>query len=87
MYLHICFLLEANLIHTAQRLFMTNFRPVPLTEHAVFGGKVFAKRSQAKMLEVQQQQQRDYQWRVQEFKEEQQKKEVWATRRGCKPRK
>lgn len=27
-----------------QRLFMTNFRPVPLTEHAVFGGKVFRKR-------------------------------------------
>lgn len=24
-------------------LFLTNFRPVPLTEHAVFGGKVYEK--------------------------------------------
>jgi replicative superfamily II helicase len=24
-------------------LFLTNFRPVPLTEHAVFGGVVYAK--------------------------------------------
>ena len=25
------------------RLFLTNFRPVPLTEHAVFAGTVFRK--------------------------------------------
>ena len=32
-------------------LFLTNFRPVPLTEHAVFEGAVFAKvdRSQQQM--------------------------------------
>jgi hypothetical protein len=28
-------------------LFLTNFRPVPLSEHAVFGGTVFAKAPQA----------------------------------------
>ena len=27
------------------RLFLTNFRPVPLTEHAVFAGRVFRKRA------------------------------------------
>ncbi|GFR45397.1 hypothetical protein Agub_g6680, partial [Astrephomene gubernaculifera] len=31
------------------RLFMTNFRPVPLTEHAVFKGRVFRKLSQREM--------------------------------------
>ncbi|KAG2489169.1 hypothetical protein HYH03_012395 [Edaphochlamys debaryana] len=31
------------------RLFMTNFRPVPLTEHAVFRGKVFRKLGPAEM--------------------------------------
>lgn len=29
---------------------MTNFRPVPLTEHAVFGGKVFTKRATKQQL-------------------------------------
>ncbi|KXZ49542.1 hypothetical protein GPECTOR_20g396 [Gonium pectorale] len=33
------------------RLFMTNFRPVPLTEHAVFKGKVFRKLTQKELEE------------------------------------
>lgn len=35
--------LEAMCAWLGARLFMTNFRPVPLTEHAVFSGKVFVK--------------------------------------------
>jgi hypothetical protein len=31
------------------RLFMTNFRPVPLQEHAVFQGLVYAKQTEAGM--------------------------------------
>ena len=32
---------------------MTNFRPVPLTEHCVFSGEVFRKRSLAEVRELQ----------------------------------
>jgi replicative superfamily II helicase len=34
-------------------LFLTNFRPVPLTEHAVFEGTVFAKVDRAQQQRLQ----------------------------------
>jgi hypothetical protein len=37
-----------------QHLFMTNFRPVPLTEHAVFGRTVFRKRNLNELRALQQ---------------------------------
>jgi len=33
-------------------LFLTNFRPVPLTEHAVFQGTVFAKAERQQLLKL-----------------------------------
>ena len=53
-----------------QRLFMTNFRPVVLHEHAVFSGRLFRKRSPKDMLRIQieheQQQQKQQQERQQQ---------------------
>ncbi len=62
--LHVC---------CAQRLFLTNFRPVPLAEHAVFGGRVFTKRSAREMREVQLQQEREYQQQLALYEEQQQR--------------